>query len=212
MPSQVMKAPLFEHHDNENVYLGIATAMIQVTKPEFKEYQQQVVKNAALLAKLLQEAGYKCVTDGTDNHLVWVDLRNQGLNGSRAERILEEISIACNKNTVPGDKSALNPSGIRLGTPALTTRNLKDADMSQVVHFIDEGNFDSDSLFSIKIVTDIFIGLKLAKEIKAASPGNLLKDFIATMHQDTYQAKIRALRDQVETFAEKFPLPGYDDY
>lgn len=119
--------------------LGIATAMKQANTPEFVEYQKQVVLNAQRLATKLQAAGYKCVTDGTDNHLVWVDLRSVGLNGARAEKVLEEVSIACNKNTVPGDKSALNPSGIRLGTPALTTRNLKENDMDQVVAFIDRG-------------------------------------------------------------------------
>lgn len=98
-----------------------------------------MVKNAKALADKLQELGYTCVSGGTDNHLVWVDLRNQGLNGSRAEKVLEEVSIACNKNTVPGDKSALNPSGIRLGTPALTTRTLKEDDIAQVVKFIHEG-------------------------------------------------------------------------
>jgi glycine hydroxymethyltransferase len=106
------------------------------------EYQQQVVKNAKALADNLQNKGYTCVSGGTDNHLVWVDLRPKGLNGARAEKILEEISIACNKNTVPGDKSALNPGGIRLGTPALTTRGLKEEDIEQVVDFIDQGFVD----------------------------------------------------------------------
>src|SRR5690349_20259068 len=97
------------------IFEGIATALKQAATPEFKEYQKQVVLNAQRLATKLQENGYKCVTGGTDNHLVWVDLRSVGLNGARAEKVLEEVSIACNKNTVPGDKSALNPSGIRLG-------------------------------------------------------------------------------------------------
>jgi glycine hydroxymethyltransferase len=98
-----------------------------------------VVTNAQTLAKQLIARGYKCVTGGTDNHLIWVDLRPNGLNGSRAEKVLEEISIACNKNTVPGDKSAFNPGGIRLGTPALTTRGFKEVDIDRVVDFIDEG-------------------------------------------------------------------------
>lgn len=79
------------------------------------------------------------ITGGTDNHIVWVDLRPTGLNGSRVEKVLEDISIACNKNTVPGDKSAMNPGGIRLGTPALTTRGLKEIDMLQVAEFIHQG-------------------------------------------------------------------------
>ena len=87
----------------------------------------------------MQKLGYKIVTDGTDVHLVLVDLRNKEITGAIAEFVLEEINIACNKNTVPGDVSALNPSGIRLGTPALTTRGMKEKDMEKVVDFIHKG-------------------------------------------------------------------------
>lgn len=118
---------------------GIATSMKQAASQAFVDYQTRVVKNAKRLAHKLQDKGYVCVSGGTDNHLVWIDLRPKQLNGARAERILEEVSIACNKNTVPGDKSALNPGGIRLGTPALTTRGLVESDIDQVVEFIDEG-------------------------------------------------------------------------
>lgn len=84
---------------------------------------------------------------GTDNHIIWLDLRPTGLNGSRVEKVLEDISIACNKNTVPGDKSAMNPSGIRLGTPALTTRGLKESDMLQVAEFIHQGKVKNNFFF-----------------------------------------------------------------
>jgi glycine hydroxymethyltransferase len=178
---------------HNNAIAGIATALKQATTPEFKEYQGQVVANARRLAQRLMEKGYSCVSGGTDCHLVWVDLRNTGLNGSRAEKVLEEISIACNKNTVPGDKSAFNPGGIRLGTPALTTRGLKEADIDQVVGFIHEG-------------------LKLALDIKAASPGTLLKDFTATLRTPEFQAKVGSIREKVEAFAKKFPMPGYEEY
>lgn len=79
--------------------------------------------------------------------MVWVDLRPIGLNGARAERVLEDILIACNKNTVPGDKSALNPGGIRLGTAALTTRGMKEEEIDIVVDFIHKGMFDQHSGF-----------------------------------------------------------------
>ena len=124
---------------HNNTIAGIATSLKQAATQEFADYQSRVVRNAQRLAQRLQERGYTVVSGGTDNHLVWVDLRPQQLNGARAERILEEISIACNKNTVPGDKSALNPGGIRLGTPALTTRGLDEAAIDKVVEFIDEG-------------------------------------------------------------------------
>lgn len=128
---------------HNNAIAAIAAAMKQAASPAFKQYQEQVVKNAQRLASKLQERGYVCVSGGTDNHLVWLDLRPKQLNGARAERVLEEISIACNKNTVPGDKSALNPGGIRLGTPALTTRGLKEPEIDLVVDFIDEGKWPS---------------------------------------------------------------------
>lgn len=176
---------------HENTIAAIATAFKQAASPEFKTYQEQVVTNSKVLSQSLTDLGYRIVTGGTDNHIVWVDLRPQGLNGARAERILEEISIACNKNTVPGDKSALNPGGIRLGTPALTTRGLKEDDIKKVAGILDKG-------------------IKLTIEINQAAPGTMLKDFLATL--PNYKAQIEALRTEVESFARKFDLPGYDEY
>lgn len=170
---------------------GIATAMKQAQTTEFQEYQQQVVRNAQRLCKGLMERGYNISTGGTDIHLALVDLRNVQITGARAEYILEEISIACNKNTVPGDKSALNPSGIRLGTPALTTRGLVESDIDRVVDLIDRG-------------------LKLSKEISATS-GAKLVDFKAACHSDQFKGKIAALRKEVEDFGSKFPLPGSEE-
>nr|CAD7460062.1 unnamed protein product [Timema tahoe] len=168
---------------------GIATAMLQAKTPEFREYQQQVVKNAKVLCSGLQSQGYKIATDGTDIHLALVDLRLSGITGARAEKILEEISIACNKNTVPGDKSALNPSGIRLGTPALTTRGLNEEHMERVVDFIHRG-------------------LELSKEVTKIS-GPKLVDFKRVLKEDPIiAAKITALKLEVEVFSRSFPLPG----
>jgi glycine hydroxymethyltransferase len=177
---------------HNNAIAGIAVAMKQSKTAEYKQYQTQVVRNAQILARSLEERGYKCVTGGTDIHLVWVDLRPVGLNGSRAERVLEDISIACNKNTVPGDKSALNPGGIRLGTPALTTRELKDADMQQVTQFIHQG-------------------LQLAIEIKS-SCGPTLKEFKDKLDDPVVKSKVNGLREQVEKFAAKFPMPGHEEF
>lgn len=129
---------------------AIATTMKQVKSPEYIGYQKQVVANANRLSDGLQKLGYKISTGGTDIHLVLVDLRGTGISGAKAERILEDISIACNKNTVPGDKSALNPSGIRLGTPALTTRGLKQAEIDIVVDFIHSGD-DNGRGFSFRL-------------------------------------------------------------
>ncbi|KAH0951461.1 hypothetical protein HN011_012126 [Eciton burchellii] len=172
---------------------AIATTMKQVKSPEFIVYQKQVIANARRLCAGLQERGYKISTDGTDVHMLLVDLRSVGITGSKAERILEEISIACNKNTVPGDKSALNPSGIRLGTPALTTRGLVEKDIDKVVDFIDKG-------------------LKLSKEVSAIS-GPKLIDFKRVLSTDeNIQAKIAVLKEEVEAFSKQFTIPGYEIY
>ncbi|XP_042208961.1 serine hydroxymethyltransferase-like [Homarus americanus] len=167
---------------------GIAVAMRQAADPSFKDYQKQVIKNAQELAAGLQAAGYKIVTGGTDNHLVWVDMRCVGLSGGKAEKILEDVSIACNKNTVPGDKSALNPSGIRIGTPALTTRGMKENDFKQIVTFMDEA-------------------FKIAKTVQDKS-GPKLVDFKRVLNEEEFKARVTALREKVEDYARKFPLPG----
>jgi glycine hydroxymethyltransferase len=122
-----------------------------------------------------------------------VDLRSVGLNGSKAEKVLEEISIACNKNTCPGDKSALNPSGVRIGTPALTSRNFKESDFLVVADFIDQG-------------------FKLAVDINKSAKGATLKDFKERMHDDDVRARLAALREKVEEFAAQYPMPGLEDH
>lgn len=105
----------------------------EALKPEFKEYGRQVVKNAAALAQGLTSRGVKLVSGGTDNHLMLVDLSDMELTGKELERRLDEVFITANKNTVPGEKrSPFVTSGLRLGTPAVTTRGLKETDMDQI--------------------------------------------------------------------------------
>lgn len=178
---------------HNNTVAAIATAMKQAATEEFRAYQKQVVANAQHLATRLQAKGYKVVTSGTDNHLVWVDVRPSGLSGGKADKVLERISIACNKNTVPGDTNALNPGGIRLGTPALTTRGLKEQDIEKVVEFLDAG-------------------LRLAIDIQQASTSRLLKDFVITMKKPQFESKLNELRDLVEDYAEQFYMPGYEGF
>ncbi|XP_069784449.1 serine hydroxymethyltransferase, cytosolic [Narcine bancroftii] len=173
---------------------GVAVALKQAMTPEFKFYQQQILSNCKALLTALMDLGYKIVTGGSDNHLFLIDLRNQGIDGSRAEKILEQCAIACNKNTCPGDKSALRPSGLRLGTPALTSRGLLQEDFKTVADFIHRG---------------IRIALEIQKDIGSKAP---LKDFKEKMLTDkTYQNKITQVREAVESFASKFPIPGLSD-
>lgn len=107
---------------------------------EFREYQKQVIKNAKALAKELASKGYRIVSGGTDNHLLCVDVKGSlGLTGNIAEKILEKVNITCNKNTIPFDKEKpFVTSGIRLGSPAVTTRGFKEKEMIIVAGFIDE--------------------------------------------------------------------------
>lgn len=118
---------------------GLAVALKQAASPEFKEYQMQVMKNMVAMSNRLKEHGIELVSGGTDNHLVLADLRPLGVDGSRVERVLELAHIACNKNTVPGDKSAMVPGGLRLGTPALTTRGFVEADFEKVADMVVKG-------------------------------------------------------------------------
>ena len=103
----------------------------------FRAYQEQVLKNAAALAKALTEKGFHIVTGGTDNHLMLVDLRAKGLTGKEAQNLLDEVNITANKNTIPFEPlSPFVTSGIRLGSPALTTRGFKEDDMREVAAVI----------------------------------------------------------------------------
>ncbi len=125
-------------HDHINAAKAIAYG--EALKPEFQEYSKQVIKNAQALAKALQNKGYRIVSGGTDNHLMLVDIfGSKQITGKEAEKCLEHVSISINKNMIPFDpRKPLDPSGIRLGTPALTTRGAKEGDMQTVADLIDE--------------------------------------------------------------------------
>lgn len=109
----------------------------EALKPEFKAYQQQVVKNARALAEAMAEEGFDLVSGGTDNHLMLVDLQNMGVSGKEMQNRLDEVYITVNKNAVPNDPaSPFVTSGIRIGTPAVTTRGLKEEDMGTIAKLI----------------------------------------------------------------------------
>jgi glycine hydroxymethyltransferase len=123
----------------EHVIAAKAVALVEANTPEFKAYAAQVVKNAQALAQALVGRGYAIVSGGTDTHLMLVDLRPKGLTGKEAEQLLDRAGITVNKNTIPGDpQSAFVTSGIRLGTPALTTRGFREPEMARVAELIDE--------------------------------------------------------------------------
>ena len=138
-----------EHKINKSVFPGIqggplmhviaakAVCFKEALQPEFKTYAENVVKNAAALADGLTKRGFKIVSGGTDNHLMLVDLRNKGVTGKEAEKLLDAANITCNKNTIPNDpESPFVTSGIRLGTPAVTSRGMNTEDMDVIAEAI----------------------------------------------------------------------------
>jgi glycine hydroxymethyltransferase len=171
---------------------ALAVALKQATTPEFKAYQQDVLDNCKHFAKTFSDMGYTLVSGGTDNHLLLIDLKPKGMDGARSERILELANIAVNKNTVPGDKSAMIPGGIRMGTPAMTTRGLGRSDFEQIARFVDRA-------------------IKITADIKGKVSGTKLKDFKEAVgpHGDAFP-EIASLRKDVTDFARQFPVIGYD--
>ncbi|MDO8600071.1 MAG: serine hydroxymethyltransferase [bacterium] len=121
-------------HDHQTYAIGVA--LEEALKPEFKKYGEQIVKNAKALAEELVRRGITLMSGGTDNHLMLIDLRSLGISGKEAEERLVGVGITANRNTVPGDASAFNPSGIRIGTPAVTTRGMKEKEMKVLAEVI----------------------------------------------------------------------------
>jgi glycine hydroxymethyltransferase len=114
-----------------------AVAFREAAKPEFKVYAEQILKNAKVLSSELMDQGFKLITNGTDNHMLLADVTSLGIDGKVAEEALDKIGLTLNKNVIPDDPlPPYRPSGIRLGTPALTTRGLKEADMQQIARWM----------------------------------------------------------------------------
>jgi glycine hydroxymethyltransferase len=121
-------------HNNQTA--AIAWMFEAIQTPAFKEYGAQIVKNAHTLAKELVRHNFTLVSGGTDNHLIVVDMRNKNVDGSKAEVMLESIGIIANRNSVPGDEKPFYPSGVRMGTPSLTSRGMKEKEMEAVALII----------------------------------------------------------------------------
>ncbi|HAO52287.1 TPA: serine hydroxymethyltransferase [Candidatus Magasanikbacteria bacterium] len=139
--------PGFQGGPHENNIAGKAIAFKEALEPEFREYAIQIKKNAKVLEHQFDSMGYKLMFGGTDNHLLLIDVTTKGVTGSEAEKALDKAGITVNKNMIPDDpRSPMDPSGIRLGTPALTTRGFKEAEMEIVAGMIDRAitNFQND--------------------------------------------------------------------
>ena len=170
---------------------AIAVAVAEAMKPEFKDYAHQIVKNAKVLAQTLMDNGLKLVSNGTDNHLMLVDLTPFGIGmGVFAEKALDLAGITLNKNTIPADPSSpFYPSGIRLGTPAITSRGMKEEEMKQI------GKWIAEVVGEIKNV-------KLPKT-KEERP-SFVKEFVKTI---TENQKVKEVKGKVKELCSNFPLP-----
>ncbi|EPY26087.1 glycine hydroxymethyltransferase [Angomonas deanei] len=168
---------------------AVATQLKEVNSPEWKAYVKQVKSNAKALAKALTDGGEALVSGGTDNHLLLWNLRQHQLTGSKLEKLLDQAHITTNKNTIVGDKSAMAPHGIRLGTPALTTRGLVEKDFETVASFL-------------------IRSAKIAKDVQKSAPSNKLVDFIKALDGNT---EIATLGKEVKDFSLQFPFPGLEN-
>lgn len=168
---------------------ALAVALKQAQTPEFRQYQEQVKKNATAIGEEFKSRGYTLVTGGTDNHMVLLDLKPQALDGARVEAVLEQVNIACNKNTTPGDKSALTPMGIRIGAPAMTSRGMSEDDFRRVGGYIDDC-------------------IKICKKVQSELPkeANKLKDFKLKVAGGEVD-EIKQLKSEIAAWAGTFPLP-----
>lgn len=185
--------PSLQGGPHQHQIAALAVAFKQAKSPEFRVYQEQVLSNCKAMASALTGRGYSLISGGTDNHLVLLDLRPKGIDGARVERVCEMCSVTVNKNTCPGDKSALVPGGLRLGAPALTTRGMVEKDFETIVGFLDEA-------------------VTISLDAKSKS-GKKMADFKAFVLEDAdTQAKIGALKVKVEEFARSFNMPGYSDH
>jgi glycine hydroxymethyltransferase len=149
----------------EHVIAAKAVAFHEALQPSFKEYCRQIIANAKALAGSLMERGYQLVSGGTDNHLMLVDLRNKGLTGKAAEQALDRAAITVNKNTVPREtQSPFVTSGVRIGTPALTTRGMKEGEMQRIAELIDRVlKAPNDEALSARVKVEV-------RELTAAFP------------------------------------------
>merc|ERR1719265_3059798 len=164
---------------------ALACQLLEVATPEFVEYSKSVCANAKALADALKAKGHKLDSDGTDNHLVLWDVRPHGLTGSKLEKVCEAASISLNRNAVLGDASALSPGGVRVGTPAMTTRGCGAQQFEQIAAFLDRA-------------------CQLAIQIQSVK-GKKLKDFEAGLKEN---AEVLSLREEVIAFASGFGYPG----
>lgn len=202
-----INASVFPGHQggpHNHTITALAVALYQAQTSEFKDYQKTVLSNAKSLAERLGNSaysgglGYEVVSGGTDNHLVLVDLKSKGIDGARVERVLELCGVAANKNTVPGDKSALKPGGLRMGSPAMTTRGLQPSDFARVAEIVDR---------AVSITLKVDKAARSQAESKGVKNPGTVKAFTEYLKDGNDVREILTLRREVEDWVGTFPEP-----
>jgi glycine hydroxymethyltransferase len=194
LPEKINKAvfPGLQGGPHDNQTAAIAVALYEAMQPSFKRYSQQIVKNAKALAKVLADGGLHLVGGGTENHLILVDLSPTHGAGSGifAQKALDLVGLTLNKNTVPGEPSSpFYPSGIRLGTPAATTRGMKEKEMKFIGQVI------------LKV-------LNLIKSYRLPLNKDTRQDYIKKFEKEIKRNReIKKLRNEVKRTVIKFPIP-----
>jgi glycine hydroxymethyltransferase len=153
LPQKIDKAifPGLQGGPHENSIAAIAVCLKEAATPEFRRYGEQIIKNSRALAEELIKYGFKLVSGGTDNHLILIDLQNKGIAGAEAQDRLEKAGITMNKNTIPFDPNPpFKPSGLRMGTPAITTRGMKEEEIKKIAMWINDVINDSENCGRIK--------------------------------------------------------------
>ena len=177
--------PALQGGPHNHQIAALATQLREVATDEFKQYSKKVVKNCQVMAEELVRLGNKLATGGTDNHLLLWDLRPLGLTGNKLEKVCDAVGISLNRNTLHGDKSALAPGGVRIGSPAMTTRGCAEADFKEIADCLDQA-------------------AKIAVEIQEKK-GKKMVDFVTGLPE---HPGIAALKTRVESFASAFTFPG----
>ncbi len=194
LPEKIDKAifPGLQGGPHMNTIAAIAVALDEASKPAFQTYAARIVENAKALAQALQEQGFTLVSDGTDNHLLLLDLTPSGIGrGTFLHLALERIGLYANKNTIPNDPSSpFYPSGLRIGTPAATTRGMGVADMKQIAQWITR-------------VAEHIKDVQLPNEKEARA--TVIKSFKETLNQDLFYSQ---LKTEIKNFCIRFPIPA----
>mmetsp|Transcript_23474 Transcript_23474/g.26042 ORF Transcript_23474/g.26042 Transcript_23474/m.26042 type:complete len:329 (+) Transcript_23474:384-1370(+) len=181
---------VFPHHQggpHMNNIAALCYTLKEVASDKYTEYAEQVVKNAKIMVEAMIAKGYEIMTGGTDNHIIIWNVTKCGLTGDKVEAVLEKLLIYTNKNSIAGDKSPMNPGGVRLGTPAVTTRGMLEEEMKAIVDSLEKA-------------------ITLSKNIQNKS-GIKLTDFLSALDSEDFKEEIETYREEVKKLSLRFDVP-----